>query len=172
MNRMKLFLTLTFSLALFLGASAQVTKEHAYQAMDNLIGGKWKVSGFFQDGNKFEQEYSVSKILNNSTYKVETYGQVSKRGSEVGLRNEGLRGWNKDKRQMQFVEADVFGGFIQGEIIIDGMDILYVYEYGGATMTDAWIYKGPDLYEYIVGVRDTNGQWTEVQINGGIHRQK
>jgi hypothetical protein len=171
MNRMKKFLGVICLLTIGLCASAQVTKDHAFQAMDNLLDGKWELKGFFMDGNKFTQEYEVTKILKGTTYSVKTYGNTAKNGSQHGLRNEGLRGWNKVTKTMDFVEADVFGVFTIGEVVIEGMDILYVYEYGGQTITEAWIYKGPNIYEFIIGTRAESGQWTDITVNGGISRK-
>ena len=145
------------------------TKDHVVQAMDNLLGGSWELNGFWMDGNKFNQEFKFEK-MGPSAYYVETFGNISKTGYETGLRNRGVRGWNDDEAMMKFSEIDVFGGITNGDVIIDGLDILYTYEYGGQTLTDAWIYKGPDMYEFIIGVRGDNGQWSEIQLNGGCKR--
>lgn len=171
MSSLKKILGVICLLTIGLCASAQMTKDHAYQAMDNLLTGKWELKGFFMDGNKLNQEYEVTKILKGTTYRVETYGNTAKSGSQHGLRKEGFRGWNKASKTMEFVEADVFGVFTIGDVMIEGMDILYVYEYGGQTITEAWVYKGPDTYEFIIGTRAENGQWSDITVNGGIRRK-
>jgi len=144
---------LAISFFVSFAANAQ-TKEHVIQAMDNLVGGTWKLEAFWMNGTPFNREHTVTKILNDNIYHVETVGNISEKGYEKGLRIIGLRGWNKEKYSMEYSDADVFGNMVQGEIKIDGLDILYQYEFGGIIMTDAWIYKGPDLYEYISGVLD------------------
>jgi len=152
--------------------SAQVSKEHAFQAMDNLIGGEWHLKAQFSAKSAMEQDIKVTKILNGSTYLVETSGNIASTGHRYGLRNQGMRGWSKEFSKMEFVEADVFGGFVTGEVAIEGMDILYHYVYAGQNMTEAWIYKGPNIYEFIVGVRNDRGQWIEMELNGQVSRKK
>lgn len=172
MNSLKNTLGVICFTILAFTATAQVSQEHAFQAMDNLLDGEWHLRVEFADGTKMEQQFKISKILKGKIYKFETYGNTSNKGVQQGLRNEGMRGWSKEHNRMEFAEADVFGGFVTGEVVIEGMDMLYMYEYAGQIMTDAWIYKGPNMYEYIVGVRNDRGQWTEMTMNGGITRKK
>lgn len=172
MNNMKKTLGVICLTVFAFVASAQVSKEHAFQAMDNLLGNKWDLKVQFADGSSLEQKFNVTKILKGNIYRVETYGNVATAGKQHGLRNEGMRGWSEENNRMEFVEADVFGGFVTGDVVFDGMDILYNYVYAGQTMTDAWVYKSADMYEFISGVRNDKGQWTEMTMNGQVVRQK
>ncbi|NNE54516.1 MAG: hypothetical protein HKN32_00750, partial [Flavobacteriales bacterium] len=82
-------LTLLFGALLFCTLSFQAqTKDHVFQAMDNLVGGTWKLDGFWMNGKKFSQEFTVTKF-GDGIYEVETIGNTSATGYAKGLRNKG-----------------------------------------------------------------------------------
>lgn len=152
------------------GMSGQANKKAAYDAFSNLVGGEWQVNAATTDGKPFKQQLTVEWGAGKSFFKSSANGIVNKDTKETGLRNEGVRAWDETSGSFRFWEFDVFGGITEGTIVIEGDDIFFIYEYGGKIVTDAFMKKNKNTYEYIVGVR-SSGVWTEVYINGGMMRK-
>lgn len=55
-----------------------------------------------------------------------------------GQCNYGICYFDINSKKLFFVEYDVFGGVIKGEIEIKGDDIFYYYNYDGMFLIDVW----------------------------------
>ena len=166
MNKTILFISvLIFST---LSSMAQ-DKESTQRVMDLLVGGTWFGTGAWNDGSKFNQEISVEKSLGDQIYIVKTVGNIGGDEPAQGLRNHGVRAWDSSTGVMKFFEFDIFGGITEGTVVLEGKNIFYVYEYEGQILTDAWIYKNDNTFEFVVGIR-SGDEWTEVFCNAGFRR--
>ena len=137
----------------------------------NLTGSTWEVDGEWKNGQKLKQEKVFESSLRGRIIKVKTYGTVNMENGEYGLRNEGIRAYNAEKKQIEFIEFDVFGGVTVGVIYFKGKDIYYNYTYQGMFLTDQWKYVDDDTYEYKVGVLEDD-EWTQVFHESRFVRKK
>ena len=165
MNRL---FTLTIAVLFCLGAIGQMPAS-TQRALENLVGSTWVGNGAWSDGKKFHQEITIEKSLDGKIFIVKTNGNVSTEGDSQGQRSHGVRAWDSKLGATKFWEFDVFGGITEGTVVVEGNDIFYIYEYEGEILTDAWIYKNENTYEFIVGIRlgDERG---DVYCNGGFRR--
>ena len=120
----------------------------------------WKAEGNWGDGSKFKQEIELSFSLQGNLVEVESMGFTNSEQTEFGMRNHGVRQFDKESGAIRFWEFDVFGGVTKGTVKGEDRNLVYVYEYGGATVTEMWIYKDPKTYTYIVGMHE-NGKWSQ-----------
>ena len=162
---------------LVLGVTGAVGAQDSaayFTAFGNLVGSKWESSGKWTDGTPFSQEVVVSGSLRGKLIKVQTYSNEGGAGTERTLRNDGIRAWDATASKMRFWEFDIHGGITEGYCTVDGSDIYYHYHYdpGGGIMklTDGWIQKDRDTYDYKVGVFE-NGKWTKVFLEAVMRRQ-
>lgn len=167
MNKLILFIA---ALAIGVVANAQGNKKAVYDAMANLVGGEWNVNGAGVDGSPFNQQVTFEWGAGQAFFTSTTKGIVNKDTKATGVLSHGVRAWDKTTNSMKFWEFDTFGDITEGSVVIDGNDIYFIYEYQGKIVTDAWVQKNKNTYEYIVGVR-SGGKWTDVFINGGITRK-
>jgi hypothetical protein len=167
MNKLML---LASALIFSVGMNGQVSKKAAYDAFDNMVGGEWHINAASTDGTPFKQQVKVEWGAGNAFFTSSTTGIVDKNTKATGVRNQGMRMWDANSGSFRFWECDAFGGITEGSIVIEGNDILYVYEYEGKIVTEAFMQKNKNTYEYIVGVR-SSGVWTDVFINGGVMRK-
>ncbi|HAS43791.1 MAG TPA: hypothetical protein DCS93_25140 [Microscillaceae bacterium] len=123
--------------------------------------GKWEMNGTWGNGKKFRQTQIFKWGLNKKIMKVQTYGTVNQKTGAFGLRNEGIRAWDAQKKQIVFWEFDVFGGITQGTCTVDGKNIYYDYPYMGKNFRDSWVFVHANKYAYKVGVYE-NGKWGKV----------
>lgn len=144
-----------------------------FTAFHNLIGNKWEGAGKWTDGSPFRHEVLVSTSLDGKLIRAQTYSAENTTGSGLAIRNDGIRAWDAAQSKMRFWEFDIFGGITEGYCTVDGNDIYYHYEYdpGGGTMklTDAWIQKDKDTYQYRIGVFE-NGKWTKLFLDVVMRR--
>lgn len=147
----------------FTGAISQNITS-SMQAFDNLVGGTWKGEGQWQDGTPFKQHIEFEWGLSGKIIKSKTYANVGEKSNEFELRNEGIRLWSDEASAIIFWEFDIFGGITEGTIDIDAQNIYYHYSYdtgqGSIELTDAWIYKEKDTYEFVVGEYQ-DGEWKQ-----------
>lgn len=138
------------------------------QAFENLVGGSWKAEGEWGDGTPFKQHIEFEWGLSQTIIKSKTFGNISTEGNEFGLRNVGIRAWSSEDSVMVFWEFDIFGGITEGTVKAKGKDVYYHYTYdagqGPMELTDAWIFKDNDTYEFIVGVF-REGKWEQQYLS-------
>lgn len=150
------------------------TKPEIYSKFEPLIG-KWKGSGEWKDGTKFQQDVVLEFGLDKTIIKTKTYGNISQDNFKFGLRNEGIRAWSDAENELRFWEFDIFGGITEGTCRIMDKDIFYDYEYdfgqGPMDLTDAWIYADKNTYILQVGVYK-DGEWTQTFLSVPMKRTK
>ena len=133
-------------------------------AFDQVVGKTWRAEGHWSNGQIFKQEITFKKDLSQNLITTESYGFVDQQQTEWGKRNHGIRQWNEDEGKIMFWEFDVFGGVTQGEVEVKDDNIYYHYEYGGSTITDAWIRVDDFTYDFKVGDYK-DGQWKAVYLS-------
>jgi hypothetical protein len=165
-----------FLLALFTLSTLKAQDVNpSLQAFENLVDDTWKGEGTWENGSHFVQHIMFERGLSGKIIKVKTYGNVSRGGSEFGLRNEGVRAWSEEASAVKFWEFDIFGGITEGIVDTDGNDMYYHYSYdagqGPTEITDAWLYRDKDTYQYIIGVYQ-NGEWKQKYLSTTMKRSK
>ena len=127
-------------------------------AFESLMGGNWVSDG---DSIAGLQSKSISRFewgLNGKIVKTKFYNRDPET-LEFGLRNEGIRIYNKKDSTIHFYEFDKFGGVTSGIVLISGMDFHYEYKYNeGLMLRDTWKFIDNDTYELTVGVW-VEGKW-------------
>lgn len=161
------------NLLLLLGTVSTLAQNNNAQLplniFEHFIGGKWEMKGQWPNGQKFKQVQIFKWGLNKKIVKVQTFGTVNQKTGEFGLRNEGIRAWDAQKKQIVFWEFDVFGGITPGACTVEGKNIYYNYAYQGQNFRDSWVYVNANKYEYKVGIYD-NGKWGKVFLKGHYQR--
>lgn len=151
----------------------QTSKETAYKALENLVGGTWLYEGQWGNGQKFKQEHIFEWGLNRQIMKVKTYGTVNQETGEYGLRNEGIRAWDTKTETVKFYEFDVFGGATIGDCVFekDRFHYEYLYEIEGRQqlMRDTWKFMDKDTYLFSVNLK-SGDEW-KVFSSNEIKRQ-
>src|SRR5687767_12638285 len=132
-----------------------LTKEESFKIYSNLVGGKWETKGKWANGGEYHQDIIVEPKLTKNIFTVKTHDYIDSKQFDSARRNYGVRAWDEKASKMKFWEFDVFGGIINGEIVIDGNNIYHVYDYAnkkGETkkLVDAWIYVDKDTYTFKV----------------------
>lgn len=169
----KKLLSLTVFFFLPLAGSAQLPAE-VKEAFEPLMNHMWQGAGEWGDGTVFKQEQEYRWGLNGEMIHVRTWGNVSQKGFEMGLRNEGIRVWDASSGTVLFWEYDVFGGITPGVVQVEGLDIYYYYDYdtGNGTMKlcDAWIHEDETTYLFRVGVYNEDN-WEQVFLEVKMSRK-
>ena len=155
---MKIFLSICTCLLLF-HAGAQTTaasREAAYHLFAPLIG-TWETKGKWKDGTAYHQEIIVATELTRNIFTAKTQDYIDSKQFDDARRNFGIRAWDKKEQKMKFWEFDVFGGITTGEILFEGRDIYFVYDYPEKDgtprkMADAWIFVDKDTYSFSIGI--------------------
>ena len=148
-----------FFLLLFLNVSAH-GQDKVLGIFEPLTDRIWKAEGKWADGSDFRQEIEFRYSLDSTLVIAESKGFVDKEQTKFGLRNHGIRQYDKESKKIRFWEFDVFGGFTEGEILVMGEDFYYSYSYGNTTITDAWIKLDDNTYRFVVGTYVDN-QWKQ-----------
>ncbi|WP_282056710.1 hypothetical protein [Maribacter luteus] len=138
---------------------------------NNLVGKSWKASGTWGDGNKFDQEIRFHFSLDSTIVIAESYGYINKEQTKTGLRNHGIRQYDKNTDSIKFWEFDVFGGLTKGSVYSEGKNIIYQYTYGTSTVTDMWEYVDDSTYNFKVGSYE-NGEWKQVYLRTKFKKVK
>ncbi|NQZ77167.1 MAG: hypothetical protein HRT61_13870 [Ekhidna sp.] len=118
-------------------------------AFDNLVNSTWISEGKQLGGHEGKTEKQFSLGLDGKLIKVITY-TTDPQTLAFGLRNEGVRFFNKEKSEIEFYEFDKLGGVTKGSVKIEGKSIHYEYEYGEYLLRDSWIYISKDEYTFRV----------------------
>lgn len=135
--------------------------ESPLVVFEQFVTGKWEMNGTWSNGQKFRQAQTFEWGLDKKIVKVKTFGTINQKTGAYGLRNEGVRAWDAQKKQIVFWEFDVFGGITQGTCTVEGHNIYYDYPYQGKNFRDSWVYINPNKYEYKVGLYE-NGKWIKI----------
>lgn len=150
-------------------------KASPLQAFENLVGGTWKADGAWESGIPFKQKKKYKWGLSGKIIKAKTFGIIGEESKEFGLRSEGIRAWSKEASGVKFWEFNIYGNITMGTITIDGSDLYYHYTYdfgrGPTELTDAWIFKSKDRYEFIIGIFK-NDKWQKKYLTTEMKRSK
>ena len=145
-------------LILFAFSTFTFSQDKALDDLSNLVGGQWEINTQWGDGTKFKQEIIYEWSLNKKILKAKTYGTVNMETREHGLRNEGIRAFDKTNNKIKFWEFDVFGGIVEGEVIIENKNISFNYidKINGKdySMSDKWEFVNKDKYIFKVIMKD------------------
>lgn len=146
---------------LFLFSVLTFGQNNNLSMFNNLIGKTWKAEGKWNNGDKFLQEIQINSSLNGSIIMTESIGFIDKDLTKLGLRNYGIRQFDKASNTVKFWEFDVFGGLTQGIVITARKNIIYHYNYGNLKVTDMWEFVDNSTYNFKVG-EYKNGQWIKI----------
>ncbi|MDW3192194.1 MAG: hypothetical protein R8G66_07510 [Cytophagales bacterium] len=145
---MKYFLILILSCLLFGSAIAQ--EENPLTALEPLMGKTWAIDAQWGDGSVFKQELSLEYGLQNQVVYCYTKGFINAERTQFGDRNFGIRKFDKESGKILFWEFDAFGGVTEGEVIANGRDLWFVYNYGETVIADIWEYLDDETYAFRV----------------------
>ena len=135
----------------------------------HLAGKTWKAEGNWGDGSKFSQEIEIDYALNGAIVVTKSFGFVDKEQTKTGLRNHGIRQFDKTTNTIKFWEFDVFGEVTEGIVFNKGKDIIYQYSYGNTKVSDMWAYINDSTYNFIVG-EYKDGQWLQTYLKTTFKR--
>ena len=139
-------------------------QESQLSIFDNLVGKTWKAEGNWANGSKFKQKIKINYSLDSTIIIVNSVGFVDKEQTKLGLRNHGIRQFDKQTKKIKFWEFDVFGGLTKGIVFSEGKNIIYQYNYGDLTVTDMWEYVDELTYNFKVGDYK-DGVWKQIYLN-------
>ena len=151
------------ALSFFFLTNTATSQSDPLAVFANLDGTTWLAEGSWGNGHKFKQEATFEMVLADKTVKVTSKGFTNQEQTEYGLRNIGYRQFDATSGTIRFWEFDVFGGVTEGEVLIQGKDIWYQYQYGESVVTDAWEYVDESTYKYTVGEHD-GSDWKAVYL--------
>lgn len=152
-----------YALLFFLGFQG-FSQKNKLEIFDNLISKTWKAEGNWGDGSPFFQETAFSYSLDSMLVVVNSIGFTNKEQTKTGLRNHGLRQFDKTSNNILFWEFDVFGGLTKGTVHAEGKNIIYNYAYGDSQVTDMWEHVNDSTYNFKVGSYK-NGIWKKIYLN-------
>jgi len=130
---------------------------------DHVISKTWKATGNWGDGSQFKQEIEFKYSLDSTIVIANAIGFVDQAQTKLGLRNHGIRQYDKTSGSIKFWEFDVFGGLTEGVVFAEGKNIIYQYAYGESTITDMWEYVDDTTYNFKVGSYK-DGAWEQVYL--------
>ena len=136
---------------------------------NHLVGKTWAAEGSWGDGTKFKQETSFSYSLDSTIVIANSKGFTNVAQTTYGMRNHGIRQFDKTSKTLRFWEFDVFGGRTEGTVMASGKNIMYQYAYGEATITDMWEYVDENTYNFIVGSYQ-DGKWQQTYLKTQFKR--
>ncbi|AXT19918.1 hypothetical protein D7030_02005 [Flavobacteriaceae bacterium AU392] len=141
-----------------------IGQDSKLSMFDNFIGKTWKADGNWGDGSKFKQEITFKYALDHRIIITNAKGFINKEQTELGLRNHGVRRYDKTSNNIKFWEFDVFGGLTEGIVFAEGRNIVYQYSYGDSFVTDMWEYVDDSTYNFKIG-NYKNGVWKQVYLS-------
>jgi len=172
MNRL-ILLILVFSFCFYSSINAQNHLSSDLVVFENLLEGKWKGDGKWNNGMVFKQMIKYSPGLGGKIITVYTQGNISKTGFRWGDRSYGVRQWDDSTKSIRFWEFDVFGGRTEGIVLSRNQDIFYTYNYdsgeGIIELSEVWLFVGKDEYGFRIGVYEGN-EWKKVFLDGKFTR--
>jgi len=131
----------------------------------------WSAEGKWGDGSPFKQEISFNFSLDDNIVIVDSKGFTNTQNTTFGLRNHGIRQYDKELKKIKFWEFDIFGNVTEGTVTSHEKNLIYTYDYGGTSLTEMWIYKNEKIYNFIVGVFE-NGDWTQKFLETEFKRKE
>lgn len=146
------------TLALLLYCPSGNAQDDPLSIFDPLVNATWTAEGKWGDGSAFKQEIYFEYYLSGRIVTANSNGFINSERTSFGKRNYGIRRYDSISGSIKFWEFDVFGGLTTGEVIPNGKNILYQYDYGNAKVTDMWEYVNDSTYNFIVG-SFKDGQW-------------
>ncbi len=144
--------------------ASQLVAQGQLKNFEPFIGKTWVASGQWGDGSKFKQEITFSYDLDSTLVLTKSKGFTNKEQTTYGDRNHGIRKFDAETNTLKFWEFDVFGGVTQGEVVFQGKNLYYRYDYEGTTVTDAWLYADAKTYNFKVG-KYTDGVWEQTYLD-------
>ena len=164
----RLILSVVIILASLMPSNAQTSREKGFAVLGELVGGTWIYEGIWPNGEAFKQEIKYRWGLNKQMLKVQTYGVIDNETKAYGLRNEGIRVWDKVLEKMKFYEFDVFGGITEGYCIFEETQFHYEYNYMMVgkleVFRDTWKIINKDTYQFTVSMR-VGDEWRVYTTN-------
>ena len=130
---------------------------------NNLAGKKWKAEGTWGNGTKFKQEIEINYSLDSAIIITNSKGFIDKEQTKYGLRNHGIRMYDKKSETIKFWEFDVFGGVTEGIVFSMEKNIIYQYSYGNSFLTEMWEYVNDTTYNFKIGTYK-NGTWNQLYL--------
>lgn len=166
-------MNLSFSVTLIFLVFIVQLKAQApdWSAFENLLDKTWIAEGKWGDNSAFKQRISFTTDLKGHIIHTEAEGFTNQEKTEFGKRNHGIRRWNAERKQYEFYEFDAFGGLTTGEVIFEGKDICYRYDYGGTVLQDKWKYLNDSTYQFTVSSKDAEGKET-IYLNTEFTEEK
>ncbi len=143
--------------------ACQLLAQGQLQNFEPFMGKTWVASGQWGDGSKFKQEITFSYGLDSTVVITKSKGFTNKEQTTYGDRNHGIRKYDAETNSYKFWEFDVFGGLTEGQLVFKGKDLYYRYNYGGTTVTDAWLYIDANTYTFKVGSY-ADGVWEQTYL--------
>lgn len=146
-----------------------VAAQTGLDIFENLAESTWTAEGIQLGGHDGKTVKEITWGLDGKLVKVKTY-TTDPSTLEFGLRNEGVRTFNPESGIIEFYEFDKLGGVSKGQVIVDGKDIHYEYQYGDLTLRDSWIFVNEDEYNYVVASMK-DGKQDQVYHRGVFKRR-
>ena len=137
-----------------------VAQENPLDIFKPLENYNWTAVGKWGDGSSFKQELSLEFALNGNIVKVASKGFTNQEQTQYGERNHGIRHYDAKSQKIRFWEFDIFGSLTEGTVESEGKNLIYKYDYGGTFVTEMWLYKDDQTYDFIVGIYE-NGKWQQ-----------
>ena len=162
-----LFVFALFACLLTQAQTDQSQRERAYAAYSVLEGGSWEIDAYFIEGTHLQQRFEVSYSADSAIFTTSTF-RMAENGNYV-LQSEGVRAWDDATRTFRFWEFGVDGSIVEGSIVIQGQNILHIYEYDNEILTDLYSFERDGLYELIIGQKEGD-QWPVLHANGGVKK--
>ncbi|MEQ9466628.1 MAG: hypothetical protein RLN88_04400 [Ekhidna sp.] len=157
-------------ISLLIASQFTQAQNESIKAFENLVGSTWIADGKQLGGHDGKTVKEFEWGLERKIVKVKTY-TTDPKTLEFGLRNEGVRAFNSETKQLEFYEFDKLGGVSKGIIKIEGKNIYYEYAYGDMLLRDSWIFLSEDEYRYqVCSMKDETCDQTFHE--GGFKRKK
>ncbi len=145
---------------LFCMVSVNAQESSLIKAFQPLLHKTWVAEGQWGDSTLFKQEISFTQGLEGNLVITESMGFVDQAQTQWGERNHGIRKWDESCQCIRFWEYDISGGITEGKIAVEGNNLYYTYDYGGTSVTDAWVKNDNMSYSFTVGTME-NGSWKQ-----------
>jgi len=130
---------------------------------DNLVDKKWKAEGTWENGTIFKQEIEINYSLDRMIVLTNSKGFIDKEQIKFGLRNHGIRMFDKKSDSVKFWEFDIFGKLTEGVVLSIEKNIIYQYAYGNSFLTEMWEYVNDSTYNFKIGSYE-NGVWKKLYL--------
>lgn len=144
---MKTFITI---LTLLLSSFVCHGQQNPLVGFEALFGKTWLAEGTWGDGSAFRQEVTFEYSLGQQLIIAKSKGYTDQAQTTFRARNHGIRKYDSETKKILFWEFDIFGGVTTGEVLLEGKNITYKYEYESTTLLDTWTYINDSTYSFTV----------------------